>query len=325
MNYSFYEIAWMFLVYSVIGWVWETTFVSFKEKKFINRGFLRGPFIPIYGCAVTTVMLSMSLIEVNLKFHPIVNTLIVMGYIALIATIWEYSTSLIMEVLFKTRWWNYANHRFNIEGRIALDASLFWGFGGFILWRFVNIPILQSYEMLQSTSFLTALGIAYAIIAIDASFTVFELINLRNIVIKLHIASEEVLSQMALKIELLGDNIGTLSDNVAENILEQRLNFANRITETRETFKTRAQYRKYEGFQAFGDFLDDMMAKWKTWLNETDRSLTYFGDLLNKVKNQSRFLRNYPNATTNLFEHMYAMRKQEASREDVTKKNGGSR
>ena len=216
----------LFRSYSVVGWMWETPFVSIKEKKFINRGFLRGPIIPIYGFAVTTVMLSMSLIDAYLTFHPIVNTVIVMVYVALIASVWEYVTSLTMEVLFKTRWWNYSNHRFNFEGRIALDASLFWGLGGFILWRFVNAPVLQLLQVLQGPYFYWVFGIFYGLIVIDAGFTIFELINLRNVVVKLHNASEEVVSQLALKIEQLGDNIEILSENVTENILEQRQNFA---------------------------------------------------------------------------------------------------
>lgn len=323
MNYSFTEITWMFLIYSVIGWMWETPFVSIKEKKFINRGFLRGPIIPIYGFAVTTVMLSMSAIDSYLTFHPIINTLIVMIYIALIATIWEYLTSLAMEALFKTRWWNYSNHRFNIEGRIALDASIFWGLGGFVLWRFINGPVIQLFEVLQGPYFNAVLIFFYVLFAIDTGLTVFELINLRNVVIKLHNASEEVVSQLTFKIEQLGDNIETLSENVAENILEQRQNFAYRITEAKKTLKTRAQYRKYEGFQYFGDFLDDMASKWKTWLDDSDLSLTHFGDLLSKVKNQSRFFNNYPNATTKLFELMYSIRKQEEAnnKEDDNKDN----
>ena len=73
-----------------------------------------------------------------------------------------------------------------------------------------------------------------------------------------------------------------------------------------------------------------MIAKWKTWLDESDRSLTHFGDLLGKLKNQSRFLNNYPNATTKLFELMYAIKKQEDSdlnKVDAhdSKKNGGTR
>ncbi len=336
MNYSFIEIAWMFLSYSIIGWIWESTFVSIKEKKCINRGFLRGPIIPIYGFAVTTVMLSMSLIDTYLTFHLIVNTLLAMAYIALIATSWEYVTSLVMEVLFKTRWWNYSNHRFNLAGRIALDASVFWGLSGFVLWRFINVPVLQIYETLKGPYFNGVLAFAYVLVTIDTGFTVFELINLRNIVIKLHKASEEVVSQLSIKIEHLSDNIETISENVTENILEQRQNFVYKIAETKETIKTlkkRAQYRKYEGFQYFGDFLDDMVSKWKNWLNESDHSLTLFDDLLRKVKTQSRFFRNYPNASTKLFELMYALRKQDDANETNetnlnekdTKKDGSSK
>lgn len=330
MSYTLYQIAWMFLIYSIIGWLWETPYVSIKLKKFVNRGFLRGPIVPIYGFGATTIMLSVGVIESSLTWHPAVNMIITMVYIALIATIWEYGTSYLMEVFFKTRWWNYASHRFNIKGRIALDVSIFWGIGGFILWRYVNGAIMNFYDMIPGQTLSYILAIAYSIIAFDAATTLVELINLRNLVIKLHEASEDVIVQLTTRIEQLSENLEGLSENISENIAEQRTNFLTYIEETKISIKTKAQYRKVEGFQAFGDFMDDMKSRWKNLVDENELSLGRFGnsltrlsDLLGKTRGQKRFFNNYPNATTKQFELIFMTRRKEEDSEKQNHKNGG--
>jgi len=318
MGYNFYQIAWMFLIYSIIGWLWETPYVSIKLKKFVNRGFLRGPVVPIYGFGATTIMLSVGAIERHLIWHPVVNTILTMLYIAVVASVWEYGTSYIMEGLFKTRWWDYTSHRFNVKGRIALDVSVFWGIGGFILWYFVNGVVLNVYEMLSEQMVITILATSYAIIALDAVTTLIELINLRNLVIMLHEASEDVIGQLTSRIEQLSENLEDFSENLSENIADQRASFLHAINEAKASIKTKAQYRKYEGFQAFSEFRDEMKVKWKSLVDESDisisrfsNSLTRFSDLLGKTTGQKRFFNNYPNATTKQFELIYMNRRKE--------------
>ncbi len=127
-----YYIFYMFLMYGVIGWVYESILMSVQKKSLINRGFLTGPIIPIYGFGAMFVYLSFWDVRENWIF-------IFFGGMFL-ATFLEYITSIIMELVFRTRWWDYSGIPFNIKGRICLPVSLFWGMLALIM-----IHILQPW------------------------------------------------------------------------------------------------------------------------------------------------------------------------------------
>ncbi|MGB4661656.1 MAG: putative ABC transporter permease, partial [Mobilitalea sp.] len=130
-----YYVFYIFILYSVGGWIYESTLVSVQKKSFINRGFLTGPVIPIYGCGA---------LAVYLVFWDYRNNLLLVFFGGiLLATILEYITSLVMELLFHTRWWDYSKHKFNLHGRICLSASLIWGFLS-ILMLHVFQPVMDS-------------------------------------------------------------------------------------------------------------------------------------------------------------------------------------
>ncbi len=110
---------WM-MIYSVAGWLYETILCSVRAKKFINRGFLNGPYCPIYGCgAVLNVLVLRGISNLPLLFLA--------G--ALLDCSLEYLTSYAMEKLFHARWWDYSNRRFHLNGRVcALGALVFGSF-----------------------------------------------------------------------------------------------------------------------------------------------------------------------------------------------------
>ena len=305
MQFALKEIAWMFIIYGFIGWLWETPYVSIKKKKYINRGFLRGPIIPIYGFAVTTVMVFAHFLGPLLEPINGFSLIVMMTYVALVATLWEYGTSWLMEVLFKTRWWDYSGHRFNIKGRISLKVSVFWGIGGTILWAYVNEPVLSILHAMTHQMGLAFLSIIYFILAVDVAFTVSELIDLRNVAIKLHSASEEVVDYLTVRVE-------TLTENVADNIDHQRAHFSQLVEDARQNIKLRVNYRRYEGFQAFTDFIEDMAQKGKAWAMDDDAPIAHFKELLTKMKGKRRFFKNYPDAMTGEFQLMFLTRKIEA-------------
>lgn len=119
LHYDFYYIFYNFFIYSFFGWIYETVLVSFRNKKYVNRGFLNGPIIPIYGFGATIVFLLL---------YPIKKNIIIIFFGGLtLATILEYITSFIMECLFHAKWWDYSQMRYNIKGRICLSVSLLWG------------------------------------------------------------------------------------------------------------------------------------------------------------------------------------------------------
>lgn len=125
----------LFFIYSFLGWLIEVVGKLIQKGKFINRGFLIGPYCPIYGFAALT-MIFLWKGYLNDPF-----TLFIL--ITLTAAILEYITSFILEKIFKTRWWDYSNYKFNINGRICLETMIPFGFAGLILMYVLN-PFFES-------------------------------------------------------------------------------------------------------------------------------------------------------------------------------------
>ena len=135
MYYSYSAAQWLlvFYLYCVLGWCFESTVVSVEQRRFVNRGFLRGPMLPIYGFGAV-ILLHVSL---PLKQHPV--WLYLASMIA--ATVFEYIVGVVMEKIFKVKYWDYSKQRFQFQGYICLRSSLCWGFLGLILTSVIHPPI----------------------------------------------------------------------------------------------------------------------------------------------------------------------------------------
>ena len=132
-EYSLWQWGLVFYLYCFLGWCFESTVVSVQQRHFVNRGFLRGPMLPIYGFGATI------LLHVSLPLHDKPAALFLASMIA--ATAFEYVVGVIMEKLFKVKYWDYSTHRFQFQGRICLQSSLCWGFLGLILARVIHPPV----------------------------------------------------------------------------------------------------------------------------------------------------------------------------------------
>lgn len=108
-----------FFIYSFLGWCCETMYCSFGQRKFINRGFLAGPYCPIYGCGAILVIYPLE--------SWIDNPLLIFLFGVLITSILECITSVVMEMMFHTKWWDYSSYPFNIHGRVCLKNSSMFG------------------------------------------------------------------------------------------------------------------------------------------------------------------------------------------------------
>lgn len=135
MPYSISEIIVLFFTYSFIGWLWETIYCSIKDHHFDYRGFLFGPYCPIYGFAVTTILICTYKVQNNIFLLFIVGIIV--------ATAFEYIASWLLEKIFHMKLWDYSSLKGNIQGRIAPTISLFWGVGVVLLIKFVQPLVLQ--------------------------------------------------------------------------------------------------------------------------------------------------------------------------------------
>ena len=123
----------LFIIYSFIGWIIDCSYEFFRQKKLINRGFLIGPICPVYGAGSLLIILLLS----KYQSHPIALFILTC---VLCATV-EYFTSLIMELIFKNRWWDYSDYKFNLNGRICLETTIPFGIGGICI-IYISQPIL---------------------------------------------------------------------------------------------------------------------------------------------------------------------------------------
>lgn len=152
-----------FFAYAFVGWLWESCYVSVKQKRWINSGFLIGPIIPVYGFSVTAVLVAIRPFEQHLW------TLYLVGVILI--TIIEFITSWLMEKLFHARWWDYSNIPLNLNGRVALPISLFWGIGVVLIVKFLH-PLVTQWVSHVSVHYGTfASTILLALIMFDFGFT----------------------------------------------------------------------------------------------------------------------------------------------------------
>lgn len=158
MKYDLRILFLLFIMYSFIGWVVEVVGSFIEKKKFINRGFLIGPYCPIYGIGCTTMILLLY------RYIDDIVTLFIMCI--LLFSILEYSTSYIMEKLFKVRWWDYTQFKFNINGRICLEAMIPFGLAGIFVMYIINPMFLNALNSLPNiilTLFTIVIGILFII------------------------------------------------------------------------------------------------------------------------------------------------------------------
>lgn len=132
----------LFMLYSFLGWCMEVICKLVTMKKFINRGFLIGPYCPIYGWGA----ISITILLKRYTSDPI--ALFVMSIV--ICSVIEYFTSYFMEKKYNARWWDYSNKKFNINGRICLETMIPFGILGVIIMYFINPAVFSLYEKIPS-------------------------------------------------------------------------------------------------------------------------------------------------------------------------------
>jgi len=133
MYYTLTQWVLIFFIYCFLGWIWECCYVSAKEKRWVNRGFNHGPVIPIYGFGAIIIL------GVTLPFEDSLLHVYFLGLLG--ASILEYITGVCMEKIFHVRYWDYSDHKFNLNGHISLFVSLGWGIFSLLLVKVIHPPV----------------------------------------------------------------------------------------------------------------------------------------------------------------------------------------
>ncbi|CCY44881.1 uncharacterized protein BN475_00907 [Clostridium sp. CAG:1193] len=202
----------LFVFYSFLGWLMEVTQGYVRHKKFVNRGFLIGPYCPIYGYGA----ISMTLLLKGYANDPIV--LFVMAIV--ICSILEYTTSFVMEKLFKIRWWDYSNRKFNINGRICLETMIPFGILGCLMIYFVNPFMFAIIDMIPSNLINIIAVILFIIYLVDNAISITIISNLKDITL-----------------DVKGDSTEKVTKEVRKRVLAGQQTLYKRIVKAFSSFK----------------------------------------------------------------------------------------
>lgn len=184
--YQYSVIQWLFFFYfyCFFGWVFESAFVSVKSRKFVNRGFMRGPFLPIYGSGAIMMLV------VSMPFQDHIFLTYIAGCIG--ATALELVTGILMESLFKVRYWDYSDQKFNYKGHICLSSTIAWGFLTILMTEFVHRGVEQAVSLIPYRVITVVTLVLTVYIIIDFTLSFKAAMDLRDVLIGLEKAKQEM-------------------------------------------------------------------------------------------------------------------------------------
>jgi len=248
---SFYQIFLLFILYSFLGWFCEVLYCSIYQRKFVNRGFLYGPICPIYGVGAIVIFSLLSSLADNLVILFISSMVL--------TSIIEYFTSWVMEKLFDTKWWDYSNYKFNINGRVCLLNSTLFGIMGIVAVRFVH-PFVLSILYSINDIWTKTLSITFMVIfVIDLIFTLKSLVNFKQYLRRF----EDFIHTIFTKIEQekwvinIHDNLEELVEKIKEKLIHHTEENKNQLIlqkdmkkedlekKLREFIEKRKSYNRY--------------------------------------------------------------------------------
>lgn len=173
-----------FFFYCLCGWLWESCYVSLRKGQWVNRGFLNGPLLPIYGSGALIILLF------TIPVKNDVRLIFLFGMLA--ATALEYVTGAVMERLFKVRYWDYSTQPCNLNGYICLTSSLAWGVFSILLVRFLHPPIEALLLRLPAPWAGPIALLLTAGFAVDAVQSVHDALDLRDVLTRLTEENEDL-------------------------------------------------------------------------------------------------------------------------------------
>lgn len=229
MEYDFLTFYMMFFIYSFLGWCFESCYVSIKEKKWVNRGFMTIPFLPIYGFGAVSILFA------TLPF--ISNPVLVYIVAFITATVLELVTGLAMERLFKVKYWDYSKNFLNYKGCICLKSSITWGFMGLLITYVINKPIADFVFSMTKAFTIGASAVLTVIFVIDFVRSFNAAYDLRNMILN----NEKLMSE----IKDIKKEITAAIENSKEHAEEKRAAFAAEIKDKMEVALSYTEFDDY--------------------------------------------------------------------------------
>ena len=268
-GYSWIQWVFLFFFYSFVGWCVESTYVSLKRKKFVNRGFIRGPFLPLYGSG------GLMMLIVSMPFRE--NLLLTYAAGCVGATALEYVTGVTMEALFKVRYWDYSKNRFNFQGQICLGSTLAWGALTVLMTQVIHPPVERFLFWVPQgiLTFGTMLLTLY--FAADFALSFRAALDLRDVLVRMEQAKRE-LARMQKRLDVLI----ALADEAKNNYVKERQeDWADMLDDLAERYEdltdgVEARFRKIRELfpvsRRLGEKREELLELRDRFLKNTDRT-----------------------------------------------------
>lgn len=224
----------IFFIYAVAGWIMESSSISIQNKKFVNRGFLIGPICPIYGYGVVLVSLLLK------KYQDDIIVTFCMSVI--ICGLLEYFTSFFMEKIFKARWWDYSDRKFNINGRICLENLVLFGVASCFIIYVTNPFIIEKINLIPNSIQQIIISILLVIHITDNIISYKIIFNLKRV-------STEI-----------KDNTIEISEKV-KNIIHSKSILHRRLVNAFPNIKERVEFKKWTIKEKLEELKNEKMRK----------------------------------------------------------------
>ncbi len=223
-----------FIIYSVIGWTYESILCSIVGKKLVNRGFLNGPLCPVYGFGAVLVLL---------VFYGD-NTALLPLFLSsmILTTVVEYITSVLLEVFFNAKWWDYKDRPFNIHGRVYLTGALAFATLSVLLIRFIHPFILSVVEGLPVDSIIVLSFSIFTLLLLDLYFTVRHILLLKTRLTTTRQEFDRLLKE------------GTIRMEEFKEALQERIEGTVLYTDKVKSLFEKGRYQNKRLFRAFPQF-----------------------------------------------------------------------
>lgn len=235
----FIKLLMYFIVYSFFGWVLESVVKTVVQRKFVNSGFLYGPFCPIYGFGAIIMLIFLDGFKENI--------IILFTIAFFVLSIWEYIVGWLLEKIFKTKYWDYSENKFNIKGRVCLMNSLFWGFLGVMFINYIHPFITGKIEMIPEPILVfTTIIISIAMI-VDLIISAVKVVNIQiklNTINEISNTIKEKLEELkTIKDKSIHENIQQIIEDLKyrqTSIKRKLLRQTNRLKKAFPTMKSEA-------------------------------------------------------------------------------------
>ena len=234
--FSLYQMLWFFVIYSFFGWCLEVVYQAVEHGVFINRGFLNGPYCPIYGFGVITVIIML---------YPLRNNILVLyAGSVLLTTAIELVTGFFLEKIFHQHWWDYSDQPFNFKGYICLKFSLLWGVACLVTIKLIQPSVDAFVDKLPEKPGIILLSVFYIGFASDFIITVMAIMNIKKRIMLLEDISGEMRKISDATGERIFDTVEEIRDK-RDELSQKNAEYRKRMEELRERYRSEWEKRGY--------------------------------------------------------------------------------